>query len=60
VSKNLSNAERQAILRARREVEGKHYFRRWVPIKDLATIEWFIEFLDSGEFTLEWVRERLR
>ena len=58
--KPKTNAERQRELRARREAEGKYLLRRWVPIEQLTTIEWFIEWLESRDFTLEWLKERLR
>jgi hypothetical protein len=55
-----TNAERQKELRARREAEGLYYMRQWVPIENVATIEWFIEWLGSKTYSIEWLKKRLK
>jgi hypothetical protein len=47
-------------LRKRREAEGLFYLQKWVPVSSVETIEWFIEFLGSKEFDLEWLKRKLR
>ena len=59
MSKSMSSVERQKRFAANREAEGKFKFQKWVPVAHVAKLEWFIEFLDSGEFTINWLKERM-